>query len=243
MNIWQIIGRLVPFVKPYKFLVIVSLFLTLIGAVAAQVNPIVLRYTVDTIEQLVERRQSTRTESYVAFAVYQRDFVRQGTGQYRRQIRAKYARRTHPHQSFEPACRNTPSKKFSPTNTHIFADDENATGKLQTRIDRGAESLTRFVQRHFYRFAAAVRQRHFGARRDVQRQFLCRFGRFDYYADLFFSELAAGRIAKRRAARAAGFARNENERAFQHYRINHRHQILRPRRIRARKTSRSCSKI
>jgi len=30
-----------------------------------------------------------------------------------------------------------------------FADDENATGKLQTRIDRGAESLTRFVQRIF----------------------------------------------------------------------------------------------
>jgi ABC-type multidrug transport system fused ATPase/permease subunit len=30
-----------------------------------------------------------------------------------------------------------------------FADEENATGKLQTRIDRGAESLTRFVQRIF----------------------------------------------------------------------------------------------
>jgi ABC-type multidrug transport system fused ATPase/permease subunit len=30
-----------------------------------------------------------------------------------------------------------------------FADDENATGKLQTRIDRGAESLTRFVQNIF----------------------------------------------------------------------------------------------
>src|SRR4028119_442740 len=53
MNIWQIIGRLVPFVKPYKLLVVVSLFLTLIGALAAQVNPIVLRYTVDTIQQLL----------------------------------------------------------------------------------------------------------------------------------------------------------------------------------------------
>ena len=31
----------------------------------------------------------------------------------------------------------------------FFAADENATGKLQTRIDRGAESLTRFVQRIF----------------------------------------------------------------------------------------------
>src|SRR5688500_3395452 len=58
MNIWQIIGRLVPFVKPYKFLVIISLFLTLIGAVAAQVNPIVLRYTVDTIEGLLRKGET-----------------------------------------------------------------------------------------------------------------------------------------------------------------------------------------
>jgi ABC-type multidrug transport system fused ATPase/permease subunit len=31
----------------------------------------------------------------------------------------------------------------------FFADDENATGKLQTRIDRGADSLTSFVQNIF----------------------------------------------------------------------------------------------
>ncbi len=49
MNVWQIIVRLAPFVKPYKSLVIISFFLTLIGAVIAQINPIVLRYTVDTI--------------------------------------------------------------------------------------------------------------------------------------------------------------------------------------------------
>jgi len=42
MNVWQIILKLVPFVKPYKFLVIVSLVLTLIGAVAAQVKMLLL---------------------------------------------------------------------------------------------------------------------------------------------------------------------------------------------------------
>ena len=35
MNIWQIIGRLVPFVAPFKWLVIASLGLTLLGALAA----------------------------------------------------------------------------------------------------------------------------------------------------------------------------------------------------------------
>ena len=48
MSIWHIIRRLVPFVKPYQRWVIISLLLTLIGAFAAQVDPIVPRYTVDT---------------------------------------------------------------------------------------------------------------------------------------------------------------------------------------------------
>ena len=50
MNIWQIIGRLMPFVRPFKGLVIASLLLTMVGAFAAQVNPLVIRYTVDTVE-------------------------------------------------------------------------------------------------------------------------------------------------------------------------------------------------
>nr|HQU93853.1 hypothetical protein [Pyrinomonadaceae bacterium] len=58
MNIWQIIRRLVPFVRPYKWLVVASLALTFVGALAAQVNPIVLRYTVDTVERLLKEGQA-----------------------------------------------------------------------------------------------------------------------------------------------------------------------------------------
>ncbi|MDQ3323865.1 MAG: ABC transporter, partial [Acidobacteriota bacterium] len=58
MNVWQIILRLAPFVKPYKSLVIISFFLTLIGAVAAQINPLVLRYTVDTTQQLLSEGET-----------------------------------------------------------------------------------------------------------------------------------------------------------------------------------------
>jgi ABC-type multidrug transport system fused ATPase/permease subunit len=60
MDFWQIIRRLFPFVKPYKLLITISLFLTLIGAVAAQVNPIVLRYTVDSIEQLIKEGKTAQ---------------------------------------------------------------------------------------------------------------------------------------------------------------------------------------
>jgi len=50
-----------PFVRPYLRWVIFSLTLTLLGAFAAQVNPIVLRYTVDTIEGLL-REGKTASE-------------------------------------------------------------------------------------------------------------------------------------------------------------------------------------
>ena len=62
MTIWQIIGRLIPFVRPYRWLVISSLLLTVIGAIAAQVNPLVLRYTVDSVEQMI-REGRTANES------------------------------------------------------------------------------------------------------------------------------------------------------------------------------------
>jgi len=68
MNIWQIIGRLVPFVRPYKRLVVFSLLLTLIGAFVAQVNPLVLRYTVDTIQTLLnEGRHAEDSWSLLLF--------------------------------------------------------------------------------------------------------------------------------------------------------------------------------
>ena len=68
MNIWQIIGRLMPFVRPFKGLVIASLLLTMVGAFAAQVNPLVLRYTVDTVERLLnEGVAASETTSLLVF--------------------------------------------------------------------------------------------------------------------------------------------------------------------------------
>src|SRR5918993_1517511 len=70
MSIWQIIRRLVPFIKPHGRWVALSLALTLIAACAAQVNPVVLRYTVDTIEGLLrEGRTASQGASLLALAI------------------------------------------------------------------------------------------------------------------------------------------------------------------------------
>src|SRR5687768_8053019 len=147
MNIWQIIGRLFPFVKPYKFLIFVSIFLTLIGAVAAQINPIVLRYTVDTIQQLLNEgtmaRESVSLLLFISAILLGKELiniaVKYGQSMFGERIRINLSSRLSQY-----AIEKVLTYKYE-----YFADNENATGKLQTRIDRGAESLTRFVQRIF----------------------------------------------------------------------------------------------
>lgn len=147
MNIWQIILRLAPFVKPYKFLVVISLFLTLIGAVAAQVNPLVLRYTVDTIQSLLDRnihaQESTSLLLFISAILFGKELiniaVKYGQSMIGERIRVNLSSQLSQH-----AIEKILTYKYA-----FFADDENATGKLQTRIDRGADSLTSFVQNIF----------------------------------------------------------------------------------------------
>jgi ABC-type multidrug transport system fused ATPase/permease subunit len=147
MNVWQIILRLIPFVKPYKILVIVSLLLTLVGAMAAQVNPIVLRYTVDRIQQLLgEGRQAQESVSLLLFIsaiLFGKEIVNIAV-KYGQSMLGERIRINLSSELSQFAVEKILTYKYA-----YFADDENATGKLQTRIDRGAESLTRFVQRIF----------------------------------------------------------------------------------------------
>ena len=147
MNIWQIIARLAPFVRPYKTLVFFSLILTAIGAVAAQVNPLVLRYTVDSIERLVQEgghaADSWSLLIYISVILFGKELinivVKYGQSMLGERIRINLSSELSQH-----AVERVLSYRYS-----YFTSDENATGKLQTRIDRGSESLTRFVQRIF----------------------------------------------------------------------------------------------
>ena len=147
MNIWQIIRRLVPFVAPFKWLVIVSLGLTLLGALAAQVNPLVLRYTVDTVERLLGEGQtaaeSTSFLLMISGILFAKELVniavKYGQSMVGENLRVKLSSMLAQH-----AVERVLTYKYA-----FFAIDENATGKLQTRMDRGVESLTTFVKNVF----------------------------------------------------------------------------------------------
>jgi ABC-type multidrug transport system fused ATPase/permease subunit len=147
VNIWQIIGRLGPFVRPYRWLVAASLLLTLLGALAAQVNPIVLRYTVDTVERLMNEGRTAEqsapfllTISAILFAKELVNIaVKYGQSMVGENLRVRLSSSLAQH-----AVERVLTYKYA-----FFAADENATGKLQTRMDRGVESLTTFVKNIF----------------------------------------------------------------------------------------------
>ena len=53
MTIGKMFRGITPFVKPYKWLVVGTLVMTFIGSLAAQVNAVVLDWTVDKINALI----------------------------------------------------------------------------------------------------------------------------------------------------------------------------------------------
>lgn len=53
MNLLELFRKIRPYVYPYRWLVIITLILTLIGSLMAQVNAIVLDRTVDAINALI----------------------------------------------------------------------------------------------------------------------------------------------------------------------------------------------
>jgi len=51
MTIWSLLKNILPFVLPYRWLITLTLVLTLVGSLMAQVNAVVLDKAVDTIKQ------------------------------------------------------------------------------------------------------------------------------------------------------------------------------------------------
>ena len=54
MTIWGLLRNILPYVLPYKWLVCVTLMLTLVGSLMAQVNAVVLDRAVDAINALLQ---------------------------------------------------------------------------------------------------------------------------------------------------------------------------------------------
>ena len=147
MTLGNLFKHLWPYVKPYRKLVTATLILTAIGSFAAQVNAIILRYTVDHInglalsEQPLDEGFSLLVTISIILLLKElvNAFVQFGQKFYGEKLRI-YVSRDLAQQIVE---------KVLSYRMAFYTSSENESGKLQTRIDRGIESLTRLVQNFF----------------------------------------------------------------------------------------------
>ncbi|MEB3791955.1 ABC transporter ATP-binding protein [Acinetobacter sp. IK40] len=147
MNLWQLFHKVKPFVLPYKWLVAVTLLLTLIGALTAQVNALTLQYAVDQINAVVESGQGLRAGWHILVTISVillskeiiNIFIQFGQKFFGERLRILISQ----------DVAQSIIVKFLQYRLAFFTQDDNQAGKLQTRIDRGIGSITRLVQIFF----------------------------------------------------------------------------------------------
>ena len=148
MNIFQLFKNIRPFVKPYKWLVFITLILTLIGSLMAQVNAIVLDWTVDSINGLITDgvnwgAQAIRIITIISIVLLGKEvlsaLITYAQNYYGERMRIFVSR----------DLAQSVIEKVLTFKMAFFNSADNATGKLQARIDQGVSSISRTVQNFF----------------------------------------------------------------------------------------------
>lgn len=147
LSLAELYRKVSSYVKPYKWLIIATLVLTIVGSLMAQVNAHVLRYTVDRINELVEAGKSLADGSklliIISVILLSKELI--------------YTLIQFGQRFFGERLRIMVSRDLSQTVVEriltyklaFYSSAENESGKLQTRIDLGISSLTRLVQNFF----------------------------------------------------------------------------------------------
>ena len=147
MNLLQLFKNLRPFVSPYKWLVLITLILTLVGSLMAQVNAIVLDRTVDAINALIGTNfqwgQAARIMTIISIVLLGKELlsaiVTFAQNYFGERMRIYVSR----------DLAQSVIEKVLTFKMAFFNSGDNATGKLQARIDQGVSSLSRTVQNFF----------------------------------------------------------------------------------------------
>lgn len=147
MTLNNLFKKLVPFIKPYKNLIIYTLLLTVVGSFASQVNAFIIKYTVDTISNLLVTKTPLKHGLYLIAIISAillakeiiYSVVQFGQKFYGEKLRILMAR------DFSQSI----VEKILSYKMAFYTSSENESGKLQTRIDMGVSSLTKLVQNFF----------------------------------------------------------------------------------------------
>ncbi len=147
INLYHIYRQLQPFIVPYRWMIYGTLFLTFIGALLAQVNPLVLKFTIDEVTELTELSNPMEEGLPILMMISAillgkellNIFIQFGQKFYGEKIRINTS----------SVLAQTVIDKILLYRVSYFNDENHESGKLQIRIDRGIESLTKLVQNFF----------------------------------------------------------------------------------------------
>ena len=131
-----------------------TLVLTFLGALMAQVNPLVLKYTVDEVTHLTQLPNPMQEGIHVLVIISAillgkellNIFIQFGQKFYGEKIRINVS----------SVLAQSAIDKILTYRVAYFNDENHESGKLQIRIDRGIESLTKTRPKLFHRYSSAV---------------------------------------------------------------------------------------
>ncbi|MBO7569918.1 MAG: ABC transporter ATP-binding protein [Bacteroidaceae bacterium] len=148
MNLIQLMRKIAPYVRPYKWLVVATLLLTLIGSFIAQINAIVLDRTVDAINDLIvpegfEWNKAANILTIISIVLLGKEVlaavIRYAQNYYGERMRIFVSKDLS-----QAVVDRILSYRMA-----FFSRSGNETGRLQTRIDQGVGSLSSTVQNVF----------------------------------------------------------------------------------------------
>ncbi len=149
MTIWGLLRNILPFVLPYRWLIFITLALTLVGSLMAQVNAVVLDRAVDAINALVQQPDgfqwpaAVRILTAISAILLGKEVVSALVTFFQRY----YGERMRILVSRDLSLRVV--DRILSFRMAFFSSEGNETGKLQSRIDRGIMSLSSTVNNFF----------------------------------------------------------------------------------------------
>ena len=148
MDLITLTKKIRPYVRPYRWMVVATLVLTLAGSFIAQVNAIVLDRTVDAINALVvpegfDWGEAAHILTVITFVLLGKEVVaaviRYAQNYYGERMRVLVSKDLS-----QAVVDRILSYRMA-----FFSRSGNETGRLQTRIDQGVGSLSSTVQSVF----------------------------------------------------------------------------------------------
>ena len=148
MNIYDLLKNIIPFVLPYRWLISITLVLTLVGSLMAQVNAVVLDRAVDAINALIQEPQfswksAVRILTTISIILLGKEVIGAVVTFFQRY----YGERMRILVSRDLSLRVV--ERMLSFRMAFFTAEGNETGKLQSRIDRGIMSLSNTVNNFF----------------------------------------------------------------------------------------------